>query len=333
MSDGKDKGKGKGRAGAVDDIGTPQHALSGSSAAENSDSLLSRIGASASGLAQSTFATPNSHELNDRTAAALANAGKAQGSGASGGTAWAESSRSVPQPSPQLHEAHRIFRSDHTESHMAQAESEFSTFLDSIPSFQPSTDDGIDVVEQSRVIAPSQESSHQHLPIAEQEQRDGQDVLALLSQPSTEVAPPSLPVDEEVNWNLSPEQMDILRDLTKDLFPPAEAHNPMPADHPLNLIPDIGAPTRSSHLPYHDEQSDESSMYFGRNLQTEDARDLWMEHWREVLDRYQDKVWGNLLPLVQEAFDEVQAAKNSDGPTEPPKALRRLGLILGHLKA
>jgi hypothetical protein len=59
-----------------------------------------------------------------------------------------------------------------------------------------------------------------------------------------------------------------------------------------------------------------------------------MNQWESVLTRYTDEVWGNLLPLVTEARKEIKASKDKQvgSSNEPPKALRRLQIVLDHLR-
>ena len=57
-----------------------------------------------------------------------------------------------------------------------------------------------------------------------------------------------------------------------------------------------------------------------------------LQPWTDILDRYHDEVWGDMLPLVKEAWEELKSANSSPGgiPHDRP-ALRRLGMLLKHL--
>lgn len=313
------EGKGKGRVKGDEDGDKGQ--------SEEQPSMLSRVASSATGLTRSAFANPYSNELNERAAAALADSGKGepgQSSRSSSNSAWAESSKA---PQQQVHQANlaSAFRAGHNEEHIRQTENEFSSFLDGIDSFVPSEDTGKgyfasgglgdDLGEawtrsQPNAIAPDSQKPA-YGSVAEQQIRDGEDVLALLfsSNPMDETFEPS-PEDESYDWGLSAEQLSQLRAMTKDLFPSTALHTIVDPNHPLNLVPNFddayGQPPTGS--------------------------EGWREQWDCVLNRYTDEVWGGLLPLVQEARKEVEELRNDPASTEQPKALRRLGAILGHLR-
>jgi hypothetical protein len=344
-------GKGKGRAAPDEDVkenGQNENLKA---------SMLSRVAASASGLTRSAFSTPNSNDLDERTAAALANAGKGQPfAGRYGQSAWAESSKFSQQSNQPQASGPSTFRTGHEEEHVRQSENEFSAFLDGIDSFQPSENtgisqpldlgeigtghglvrhsekglsnfgDGIDsfqpleedrfgeVTDSGDRVVGSPERYWNSVPIpgrtaiAEQENRDGSKVLALLS--GTGAIDDNFeaePEDENYDWGLSAEQVTQLRAMMKEIFPPPETHVGVSPDHPLNLAPSF-------------------------EVQSLDQREHWREQWEGVLTRYTDEVWGGLLPLVKEARQEVEDMRNGKSATEQPKALRRLGAILGHLQ-
>lgn len=337
---GAEKGKGKALREKEAEAGeeTPQDGFS-----QGSSSMLSRIAASASGLTKSALATPGTNELNAGTASALANAGKPQSSGQGGSATWAERDIGPEQRSQNI--AQQIgaggFKLGHHEEHVRKSENEFMSFLDGIDSFTPSQDAGVPSLQKaatptswgeawarSQLFDGSVPSEPQKIPskdaIAEQESRDGEEVLAILSGPIEDEKLED-PETEDVDWNLNAEQISQLRAMTKDLFPPTELHNPIPSDHPLNLIPDFGA-SNIMKLPQTEVNGEESYIYIGLN------RDTFKEQWEDVLTRYSDEVWGDLLPLVKEARQEVEQMGKGEPSTEEPQALRRLRAILAHLK-
>ena len=58
-----------------------------------------------------------------------------------------------------------------------------------------------------------------------------------------------------------------------------------------------------------------------------------LDPWNDILGRYHDEVWGDMLPLVQEAREEIKVARASDeGAKLDRPAIRRLGMVLSHLK-
>jgi hypothetical protein len=313
MSDGKGKGRAKG-----DEDGDKGQS-------DEQPSMLSRVAASATGLTRSAFASPTSNELNER-AAALADSGKGQigqSSSSSDNSAWAESPKGSQQNAGQANSA-SAFRVGHNEEHIRQSENEFSSFLNGIDSFTPSENTegghfvsgglGDDLGEAWTRSQPASSLPPQkpiYGSVSEQQSRDGENVVAILSQNGTMEETFEAPQeDENYDWGLSAEQLSQLRAMTKDLFPSTEAHGITDSDHPLNLAPN----------------------FEGAYGQPPTGSDDWREQWDGVLNRYTDEVWGGLLPLVKEARKEVDDLRNHPSSTEQPKALRRLGAILGHLR-
>ena len=304
--------KGKSRATGDEDANNIQR--------EEQQSFISRVAVSATGLTRSAFATPNGNELNERTAAALGEKGQV-GQSSNSSSAWAQSSNA----SQKLHQANpsSAFRAGHDEEHVRQSENDFSSFLDGIDSFAASEDtgnshfanggsgDGLgEAWERSQPAPVLSFEKPMYGTIAEQQSRDGEDILALLSHSGTDEAFEPSPLDENQDWGLSAEQLQQLRAMTKDMFPPVEKHGAVDPDHPLNLVPTF-------------DNTQSQSLAGGES---------WREQWDGVLNRYTDEVWGDLLPLVKEARKEFQDLGNDPSSVEQPKALRRLGAILGHLR-
>jgi hypothetical protein len=314
-------GKGKGRA-APDEDGKSSKADEPS---QNS-SMLARVAASATGLTRSAFAPPNSSEISGHAAAAILNSGKGQSPAASGGasTAWAESSKTSQPLGPQAGGS-ASFRVGHNEEHVRQSENEFSEFLDGIDSFTPSEyASGGQVAGGTFEETWSRSQTGQpQTPVArtvaEQEGRDGEEVLAILSDPATgdeQFEAPSED-DEDYDWGLSSEQLSHLRAMTKDILPPPEPHGNVSINDPLNLVPRPDVIAGSQLMGQPDVI----------------AMEQWRDQWEGVLTRYTDEVWGGLLPLVKEARREVETMKEGalESSTEL-KALKRLEAILGHLQ-
>lgn len=57
--------------------------------------------------------------------------------------------------------------------------------------------------------------------------------------------------------------------------------------------------------------------------------------WLEVDGTYQDTVWGFLKPYVEAARAEIveRRERGGDGGDDDGPAVKRLGMVLGHLKA
>lgn len=327
-----DEHKGKGRI--LDDQKEKSSLLDQSS---GNPSLLSRIAASADGLTRSAFSPANSAEASS----VISNSGKGQSSGTTTSTsAQGESSRTFLTSTTQQQQvagSSNPLRGGHNEEHVRQSEAEFSHFLDGIDTFQPSDtsgrEDGIatgsarsknvegeDSFDDAWLRSlNAQASSSAPRNVAEQEHRDGEDVLAILSDPNAfdyEQSETPLEDDENHDWGLSPEQLARLQAMTKELFPPAIPHGHVSTTSPLNLIPQFDVATSIQMTGYSD---------IG-------AVDQWREQWEGVLTRYSDEVWGGLLPLVKEARQEAENMREMETGQIQPKALRRLEAILGHLQ-
>lgn len=339
MADGKGKGRDPPKEDGGEHLDEPP---------QESSSLMSRVAASASGLSRSAFAAPNRNEANEITAATLASVGKGQSSRSGGDSTWAESS-SAQQPSNQA-SGSNAFKVEHSEQHIRQSEEDFSSFLDGIESLSSdpshvvgSSDLGYgalgndleDAWARSRATVKSEPpSTVRYRTIAEQEQCDGEEVLALLNDSGKFDIFLEIPeeVEDNYDWGLSTEQLLQLRAMTKDLFPTQEPHTAVSPEHPLNLVPSFEGVNTQRYDSNIDPRVEESYMYFGAPNSATTAKKMWMEQWEGVLTRYTDEVWGGLLPLVKEARKEVEDLRDDSSRTDQPKALRRLGAILGHLQ-
>lgn len=176
----------------------------------------------------------------------------------------------------------------------------------------------------------------QHRTVQQQEATDGAEVLDLLSTPNlTSQTFSNLPgegMGENYDWSLSPNQLSQIIAMTKELFPePPRPHTPMGADHPLNLIPNGDSTDGTMSSPARDTGMDE--MYVGYEIDGRpvSGMQVWRTQWEGVLGRYTDEVWGDLLPLVNEARKEIEGVVEGEGTVEPV-ALRRLRGILRHLQ-
>jgi hypothetical protein len=346
-------GKGKGRATGAENVDNQSTPRSPERSSQNSNSMLERVTASAAGLAHSAFTVPSSNELTDRASAVSARSGKESQVGGSSSTAFAESSRASHQPtlSTLQGQSPASIRAGHRGEHIQNAEAEFSSFLDGIPSFTASLEshNGADLapglwVDKSREGGGITTDTFQngiihreHTSVDEQQRHDGDEVLAILSDPYATVDDfDTLALeDETVDWNLTDEQISRIRAIMNELFPMVQPHREPQADHALNLVPDMLSTTSSfASVTIRDTKSEDSDLYYGQNIPQDTARQMWMDQWEAVLTRYTDEVWGDLLPLVVEAREEVQALKDKPGgpTTEQPKALRRLQLVLDHLR-
>lgn len=150
---------------------------------------------------------------------------------------------------------------------------------------------------------------------------DGAAVVALLSDPAFKV-------DEEASSTLDLED-DRWKERNDERLrtgkPSAKSVDPSHRSNPLDLVPDFSPPWNSSHASL---GSQKDSHERGHLLE---PRPREVQPWVDILDRYHDEVWGEMLPLVQEACEELEAANEirtcyQDGP-----AVHRLRMVLQHL--
>lgn len=323
-----EKAKGKGK-----EVGTSEEAVGASHNGQNGDDLLSRIAKSATSLPSALF----SKETMSGAVSGLGNGEKGEGSRTAASAARAqESLERVGESSAQIHSTSHgteAIRSAQTEEHIAMQEASFAAFLDTTePLTAPEAPVGsLEGAWHMRSSVPSSTvptmNSHWAHPlpaetVAEQEARDGMDVVALLSG--------DLDLDAELadpgEDTISPDDMASLR---KALFgnDPDSNSSAIAWDHALNFIPPSllgfdGIPAASS-----------TKDLMGTDDMSE-GWDSWVDQWSRVLTGYHDEVWGDLGALVEEAKKEVkqlEEVKPGERPPEPT-ALLRLRAILGHLR-
>jgi len=217
-------------------------------------------------------------------------------------------------------------RSGQTQQHVAKEEAAFAAFLDSSVPVQSSVPE----LPAERVWQPgatlNESQSGRKTPsssTAEQERRDGRDVVALLSTDS-EPEP-----DYELGNVLSDSDISSLR---RALFGEGSSNGTSPVawDNVFNFIP------RYLHEPAAAMSSITAvdlSIHLGKT-DTDEAWQSWIEQWSRVLTGYQDEVWGDLGSLIREARAEVQRINQVEPGEKPPQptALLRLQAILGHLR-
>lgn len=326
------KGKGKDVGTLEEPVGTGDGGNNGQ--AGGGDDLLSRIAKSATSLPSALFSKENM----SGAVSGLGNGEKGEGSRTTAAAArTTESLERAGESAAQLHSASRgaeAIRSAQTQEHVAMQEASFAAFLDTT---EPLTvPDGPSVLEGAWHMKSSVPSStlptinspwSHSLPastVAEQEARDGEEVVALLSGDLDLDAELAGPEDDTI----SPDDMASLR---KALFGNQDDFSsntsPIAWDHALNFIPPSllgfdGIPTVSS-----------TRDLMGTD-DTNEGWESWIDQWSRVLTGYHDEVWGDLGALVEEAKKEVkqlEEVKPGERPPEPT-ALLRLRAILGHLR-
>ena len=149
-------------------------------------------------------------------------------------------------------------------------------------------------------------------PSGAQENFDGAEVVALLSDPSFCVD--NVPLDCD-----SSAEVRSLRQ-PRSLGRPEEVLHPDVVDNDLRLIPKSRSTPAAFEkmaalMPHIDEYS----------------QDIDLRPWLDILSSYHDEVWGDMLPLVQEARRELKPTITAVQDSIERPALRRLQMLLGHL--
>lgn len=311
--EGNVEGKGKGVAQSRSDQEATGQA--------GSKSVLSRLGQSATALSRSVVqSTPAVNDL-----ASLASSEKSGPSSSSRqAEPLAESTFRAAAPSTSGAGA---FRSGHTNAHVAAEEAAFSDFLDSTNVFVPTNPIGLDKAWEaatSATMTPTISRNAHESSVAEQEKKDGGEVVQLLSHFDEEMPG----YDEQVILS-EPELKSLRQALFEDGSPSQISASDW--NNMLNFVPDFLRGHEDSHgIP---EARGSSYMTLGVT-DTAEAGQLWLNEWNRVLTGYNDEVWGDLGDLVQQARTEVQKIQDGqEGQSSDPVALRRLRTVLHRVRA
>jgi hypothetical protein len=155
---------------------------------------------------------------------------------------------------------------------------------------------------------------------------DGAEVRALLDDPDfvadTDVydfEDPTLHAAASLfSQDFSPSEQEAVTKIKADLPPP----------------PSYGSSsnTKQASLPFFaqtDASFEEQEQAFAKSPE---LRAEILETWSSAIDSYVDDVWGaELLPVVQQARDDIEKAKNDGAGLLDRKALARLKMVLGHV--
>ena len=327
---------------------------------ESPGTIAARIQSSASGLVRQAILRPSASSVTGELASAAADAGKAAPGSSSAGPSQStipsvsslgqsssfqdstdptgssgdrESFRSQPQYNKNIQYSNEFRFQDF----MSQASG--SSFAGTPSGLEKRKD--LTFGEERLVLQPHLSSANiqarsaiQRNPLSKvrgptNNDADGAAVVALLSEPElfADEAPTNFPAFDPVS---------ITKTNIPNLQPNTEAAAPLSrvsAISPLDLLPDYKGSqegnnkTTSTKLATTISDPPEGHMYDGSPLQSRDGE---LQPWLDMLNRYQDEVWGDMLPLVQEAREEAKAAKGRVPDNQP--ATRRLRMLLQHLK-
>lgn len=321
------KGKGKETADPPEaDTQDPSRPSRGLQA--NAGRLLSRLGGSASALANSVVGGPP-------TVASLASSSSGKGAGGSSQQPTAMSDP-IYQERQVVHGYRTSFASSSHRSE--QGDSDFAAFLAGSPHLATGPGNASesyggqqapDIPIRSPTAQHDEQSTPSHGPtVAAQAARDGLEVVELLSRPDFDAqwpedvtgdyetdGPTAVSLDDRETSRLesalfgdragvgaaSQEEWNLLLD-----FVPAQLQGP--GDRPLDgdMVALLGVTDAAQ------------------------ARDVWLSHWGRILDRYTDEVWGDLSPLVREARHEVARPVDKASSVD---AVMKLRSVLAHVRA
>lgn len=306
------------------EAGQGQDQESETSRSPEGDSIVSRVGRSASSLSQSVLhGKPKASDV-----AGLSSSGKAGPSSSSNSPALGETS--FPSSTAGTSGNTGGFRSADADAHAAAGEAAFSDFLDGTPAFVATQPAGLDGAWQRAGGRAAQVSGAHGAPIlagahsvAEQQAQDGVEVVRLLSQ-VTEEAP-----ELDQGPTISEGEMKNLRQALFEEGGPGQI-SATDWNNILNFVPDflLGG-SNGSGLG----ATENSHMNLGVSGPAE-AGQIWLEQWNRVLTGYTDEVWGDLGSLVEEARTEVARMKDTkDEQATGAPAVRQLRTILSRVRA
>ena len=148
---------------------------------------------------------------------------------------------------------------------------------------------------------------------------DGAAVVALLSDPAFALETESSnTLVSESSKGPNCETLQTGKGLTK----------PIDAIHPSNqffLVPNFSATCNSTNAPL----TTQKGIHERGNCMESRYGDV--QPWIDMLHLYHDEVWGDMLPLVQEAREELKAIIESKSRLYDSPAIRRLEMVLQHL--
>ncbi|MCJ1408884.1 hypothetical protein MMC19_002961 [Ptychographa xylographoides] len=168
-------------------------------------------------------------------------------------------------------------------------------------------------------------------------EEDGTAVILLLSKPSFSTKGTSY-MDEEFDltgaWGYHQNKRQMLGLVKRDMVDPQNGVSPSAA-HSLSLLPNFDRDFKPSADASDEEirRTEDSDAVDGVQMYASSAGpDVSQRPWLDILTKYTDEVWGDMLPLVEEARKEIQdMRKGEEAELYDRPAIRRLGMILGHI--
>ncbi|KAI2621056.1 hypothetical protein GGR54DRAFT_600051 [Hypoxylon sp. NC1633] len=301
------KGKGVDRDSAPSSLtGHAGHTESGKPSPDIT-SIISRLGASTSRLANDMILRhPSGTSVAEQPAS-----GKAGSSRVTQSVSVGEAS--VYRNGPQRIASDGMFESTLEQQQHAQGDADFSAFLNNTAGMLQTTEPG--GIERSN-------NDHdfelrQSLQMAAVVPADGVDLVKFLDSAYDGI--------EETDITLTDHDRTALR---RRLFDSDETGEPRPGrgqwEHTLNFFPK--AESNSNGIHQYADLLGISDL--------EDATDIWVDQWQHVLSSYADEVWGDLSPLISVAREELGSLSKPLEEASPSKlkSLRRLQQILVQIR-
>jgi len=315
---------------------------------EGTLSISQKIGASTSGLLQNAFGPTSAHSGTETLASLNCEASKGASNSVSGQFCEASSSTQSLQVCNTTESARPPFTVEsfrsyprHNISSLEAAQATFDEFAAAPPEAQnpletlraASSLDGkrpTACPEIDQVLTKVDRDVREPLgsiKASNFNDEDGAEVVALLSDPMFSVDDNPADLLHYDFDECNDEDGSIARtDHRPQAFAPSEA--PI-VTSPLDLIPDFDCPSERHAL--HNLHQDKGYWHAIDRTAVSDIGDV--EPWIDMLNRYHDEVWGNMLPLVLRAREEIRVASASkEGALRDRPAVRRLGMLLRHLE-
>lgn len=328
-------------------------------------SLASRIASSASGLTRGVVGSSSANSFASSLPSGSGLSSKLQNASSSSSTTWSENLPSRPLPSGlngqsthgSVHAGGESFRSSVTHLKHSQDMDAFQDSHVQLPTLMEYADAGsssswatqfhrqppgsssnlpssLGVHYQGRNGVTENDYGH---PV---DYDDGAEVRMLLSDPSfmADTVPSDMMMEDTTEQtpadlfgeNFSAEEQQIAEKIKATLPPPA-THSVIWPDNPLNLRPEFAALAASN--PHLAQELIELASTIGDGAQSY-VDPVMQQHllneWQDVLNSYTDEVWGDFLPVVKAAREQLAEVKAGTERLDT-KAVARLKLILGHV--
>ncbi|MCJ1479695.1 hypothetical protein MMC13_008381 [Lambiella insularis] len=305
-----------------------------SSWADPNGSLLSRIGGSTTALLREAIIQPQPEYVGSTLSAASSGSGKgvASSSASHGQFRRYEASKRVSfennNVTPISAEAFRM-QSPEFSDRASSAQHEFDMFSVSSRS------------ALSRPLVRSESCKREHSMYQKRQWtsiNDGAAVVDILSSPNA-------PIDEELGQGIEYASLNVQaqrsttntrdQNLSCQTFSsPLASPNrrTLSSKHLLQLIPKFTCDSQVTNEPNVDTLPKTACSGLEKvfcHEQSVSRQSHYLDAWLDILTIYQDEVWGDMLPLVRQARQEVKDANIGRGIQHRP-AIKRLGMILGH---